>query len=396
MTFSLLVGLKNNLAYTQYFYTQTRLLYPTLELVFVSFNSIDGTHQWLDSLQDEHVTYYYEKRERTLSDTYNKCIELATSDYVVFAHNDMVLAPGFVEQLAALQTEQRVIFYTTIEPPVFADDPRPGKIVQNFGADIDAFQRDAFFQFTVAEQQRNEQSGQTAVATRKGIFFLAASRQLLLDIGGLDPLFNPMFCEDDDLLLRLGLKGVNMVIGLNVLCYHFVSKTSRFSDEYVHRTRQIEHQSNRNFIRKWGFRNSATIRHKYDIGLILTNGTLATLCKLEPWLSTIYTDIDPVQYIQDEQPLTAIDLVAKIRPLTAKRTNGVLVSLDARKADAAQLEQVAFLQEIIHQRITKPRSSLKRLWYRLYPAFVWRGYRIRIIDPTTHETQLIHKELTYA
>ncbi|RYF50228.1 MAG: glycosyltransferase, partial [Cytophagaceae bacterium] len=137
MTFSLLVGLKNNLAYTQYFYTQTRLLYPTLELVFVSFNSIDGTHQWLDSLQDEHVTYYYEKRERTLSDTYNKCIELATSNYVVFAHNDMVLAPGFVEQLAALQTDQRVIFYTTIEPPVFADDPRPGKIVQNFGADID-------------------------------------------------------------------------------------------------------------------------------------------------------------------------------------------------------------------------------------------------------------------
>lgn len=396
MTFSLLVGLKNNLAYTQYFYTQTRLLYPTLELVFVSFNSIDGTHQWLDSLQDEHVTYYYEKRERTLSDTYNKCIELATSDYVVFAHNDMVLAPGFVEQLAALQTEQRVIFYTTIEPPVFANDPRPGKIVQNFGADIDTFQRDAFFQFTLAEQQRNEQSGQTAVATRKGIFFLAASRQLLLDIGGLDPLFNPMFCEDDDLLLRLGLKGVNMVIGLNVLCYHFVSKTSRFSDEYVHRTRQIEHQSNRNFIRKWGFRHSAAVRHKYDIGLILTNGTLATLRELEPWLSTIYTDIDPVQYIQDEQPLTAIDLVAKIRPLTAKRTNGVLVSLDARKADAAQLEQVAFLQEIIHQRITKPRSSLKRLWYRLYPAFVWRGYRIRIIDPTTHETQLIHKELTYA
>lgn len=396
MTFSLLVGLKNNLAYTQYFYTQTRLLYPTLELVFVSFNSIDGTHQWLDSLQDEHVTYYYEKRERTLSDTYNKCIELATSDYVVFAHNDMVLAPGFVEQLAALQTDQRIIFYTTIEPPVFADDPRPGKIVQNFGADIDAFQRDAFFQFAVAEQQRNEQSGQTAVATRKGIFFLAASRQLLLDIGGLDPLFNPMFCEDDDLLLRLGLKGVNMVIGLNVLCYHFVSKTSRFSDEYVHRTRQIEHQSNRNFIRKWGFRHSAAVRHKYDIGLILTNGTLATLRELEPWLSTIYTDIDPVQYIQNEQPLTAIDLVAKIRPLTAKRTNGVLVSLDARKADAAQLEQVAFLQEIIHQRITKPRSSLKRLWYRLYPAFVWRGYRIRIIDPTTHETQLIHKELTYA
>lgn len=396
MTFSLLVGLKNNLVYTQYFYTQTRLLYPTIELVFVSFNSIDGTHQWLDSLQDEYVVYHYEDRECTLSDTYNKCIELATSDYVVFAHNDMVLAPGFIEQLTALQTNQRVIFYTTVEPPIFADDPRPGKIVRDFGADVDTFQRDNFFQFAAAEQQQNEQTGQTAIATSKGIFFLSASRKLLLDMGGLDPLFNPMFCEDDDLLLRLGLKKVGMVIGLNVLCYHFVSKTSRFSDEYAHRTRQIEQQSNRNFIRKWGFRNSAAIRQKYDIGLILINGTLAALHELEPWSSTIYTDLDPTSYIQAEQPLTAIDLSEKIRPLTAKRTNGILISLDARQADTGRREQVAFLPEIIHHRINKPRSSLKRLWYRLFPAFTWRGYRIRIIDPTTYETQLIDKELTYA
>ncbi|GAB3643174.1 glycosyltransferase [Spirosoma arcticum] len=395
MTFSLLVGLKNNLVYSQYFYNQTRILYPTIELVFVSFNSTDGTHQWLDSLQDDHLTYYYEERERTLSDTYNKCIELATSDYVIFAHNDMVLAPGFIEQLAALQTDRRVIFYTTVEPPIFSDDPRPGKIVQDFGADVTTFQRDAFFQFTLDEQQRNEQAGQTNVVTSKGIFFLAASRQLLLEMGGLDPLFNPMFCEDDDLLLRLSLKGLEMVVALNVLCYHFVSKTSRFSDEYVHRTRQIERQSNRNFIRKWGFRNSAVRRQKYDIGLVLTNGTVDALRELEPWASTIYTDLDPASYIREEQPSTAIDLTQKIKPLTAERTNGVLVSLDVGKADATQLEQIMFLQEIIHHRITKPRSLLKRLWYRVFPVFSWRGYRIRVINPTTHEVRLIHKELTY-
>ncbi|WP_227699037.1 glycosyltransferase [Spirosoma radiotolerans] len=388
--------MKNNLVYTQFFYHQTRLLYPTVEIVFVSFNSTDGTHQWLNSLQDDQVKYHYENRERTLSDTYNKCIQLATSDYVIFAHNDMVLAPGFVEQLAALQTDQRVLFYTTVEPPIFADDPRPGKIVRDFGADVNAFQRDNFFQFARAEQQRNEQAGQTAIPASKGIFFLAASRTLLLEIGGLDPLFNPMFCEDDDLLLRLSLKGLEMVSALNALCYHFVSKTSRFSDEYVHRTQQIERQSNRNFIRKWGFRNSAGIPIKYDIGLVLTNATTAALRELEPWASTIYTDLNPESYIRDEQPYTAIDLTGKIKPLKAERTNGVLVSLDARKADAAQLEQVAFLPEVIHRRITKPQPLLKQLWYRLFPIFTWRGYRIRIIDPTTHEMRLIHKDLTYA
>lgn len=395
MTFSVLVGVKNNLVYTQYVYNQTRRLYPTLELVFVSFNSVDGTHEWLDSLQDDHVVYYYEERERTLSDTYNKCIELATSDYLIFAHNDMVLAPGFIEQLALLQTDQRVIFYTTVEPPIFADDPRPGKIIQDFGTDITTFKRDAFFQFTLVEQQRNKQADHMVVTTSQGIF-LVAPRQVLLAMGGLDPLFNPMFCEDDDLLLRLSLKGLEMIVAFNVLCYHFVSKTSRFSDEYVSRTRQIERQSNRNFIRKWGFRNSAVRRQTYDIGLVLTNGTTDALRELEPWASTIYTDVDPISYIREEQPFTAIDLTQKIKPLTAKRANGILVSLDVRKVDASQLEQVMFLQEIIHHRITKPRSLLKRLWYRVFSVFNWQGYRIRIIDPTTHEARLIHKELTYA
>lgn len=396
MTFSLLVGLKNNLVYSQYFYNQTRILYPTIELVFVSFNSIDGTNQWLDSLQDDHLRYYYEERERTLSDTYNKCIELATSEYVIFAHNDMVLAPGFIEQLMALQTDQRVIFYTTVEPPIYADDPRPGKITQDFGKDIATFQQSAFFQFVLDERQRNDQSGLTTLATRKGLLFLTASRKVLLDMGGLDPLFDPMFCEDDDLVIRLCLKGMEMCIALNALCYHFVSKTSRFSDEYAQHTGQIERQSNRNFIRKWGFGINAAIRQKYDVGLILTNGTLTVLRDLEPWASTIYTDVDPEPYVRQEQPYTRIDLTEKVKPLTAKRSNGVLVSLDARKADVTQLEQIAFLPEIIHQRVTKPRSLLKQLWYRLFPVFSWRGYRIRIIDPTTSESRLIHKRLTYA
>ncbi|MGF7217382.1 GT2 family glycosyltransferase [Spirosoma lacussanchae] len=396
MTFSLLAGLKNNLAYTQFFYAQTRLLYPTLELVFVSFNSTDGTHQWLDSLQDENVRYYYEERERTLSDTYNKGIELATSAYVIFAHNDMVLAPGFVEELALLQTDRRVIFYTTVEPPVFADDPRPGKLVQDFGADLVTFQPVVFFQFVRDEQQRNREAGQTAVPTRRGVFFLAASRKLLLDMGGLDPLFDPMFCEDDDLLLRLGLSGVEMIIAPNALCYHFVSKTSRFSAEYIHRTRQIERQSNRNFVRKWGFGNTSVSRCRYDIGLILTGGNLAVLRELEPWAQTIYTDLDPEPYIRDEQPLTRIDLAKKLKKLSAVRTNGILVTLDARKADPAQLEQIAHLPDMIYARLNEQVSPLKRFWRRLVPVTTWHGYRIRIIDPTTSESALIYKKLTYA
>ncbi|GAB4016626.1 glycosyltransferase family 2 protein [Spirosoma koreense] len=386
MTFSLLVGLKNNLIYTRHFYEQTRLLYPRLEIVFVSHHSTDETHSWLDSLRDDQVRYYYDDQERTLSDTYNKCTELATSDYVIFAHNDMVLAPGFIESLAAVQSEERVISYTTIEPPVFSDDERVGKIIRDFGTDVTTFQRKALFDFAATEQQKNSRENRSFVPNEKGVLFLCVSRKILLDIGGMDALFDPMFCEDDDLRLRLQLKGLEMVVSLNAICYHFVSKTSRFSEEYIHRTRQIEAQSNRNFIRKWGFPISSPVKKKYDIGLVLTHADMAVLRAVEPWFSVIYTDLDPQLYVREEQPRTAIALNQKLKPLNDPKANGVLVSADAR---TIQLDYVAHIHEAIYERLTKPKNLLSRLLTMGPPTFTWHGYHIRIQDATSYENQLI-------
>ncbi|MBC8153063.1 MAG: glycosyltransferase family 2 protein [Bacteroidetes bacterium] len=391
MTFSLLVGLKNNLVYTRYFYEQTRLLYPAIEIVFVSYNSTDGTHQWLDSLRDAHVRYHYENEERTLSDTYNTCTELATADYVIFAHNDMVLAPGFIEHLAECQSENRVVSYTTVEPPVFADDERPGKLVRDFGADTDTFQRDVFFEFSRGEQQRNQAEHKQLAAGNWVTFFLCVARKVLLEVGGLDALFDPMFCEDDDLILRLKLKGLEMAVSVNALCYHFVSKTSRFSDEYRQRTTQIEARSVRNFVRKWGFRIQSPVRKKYDIGLVLTNGNLALLEELEPWSSAIYTDIDVAPYVQQEQAFTVFDLSKRVKSLTGPQPNGVLVSVDGKKMNAEKLAKIAAIHEVIHDRIHTPERWWNRLLGRPVISFTWHGYRIRVRDRTSYEHQLIHK-----
>jgi len=207
----------------------------------------------------------------------------------------------------------------------------------------------------------------------------------------LDSLFNPMFCEDDDLILRLNLKGLEMVVSLNAICYHFVSKTSRFSEEYSHRTKQIEAQSNRNFIRKWGFRNNSSLKKKYDIGLVVRNGNVAILRELEPWCSTIYIDTNPETYLAEEQPRTSFDLRRKIKPLAEKKGNGIVVSVDAKKLDAGKLAQIESLHEVIHARIIKPKSLFSRLLTIGAPTFKWNGYRIRIIDPISYETQLINK-----
>ena len=58
MKISTLVGLKNNLDYSKKFYKRFREVYPTEELCFVSYGSNDGTHEWLDYLNDENLKYY--------------------------------------------------------------------------------------------------------------------------------------------------------------------------------------------------------------------------------------------------------------------------------------------------------------------------------------------------
>jgi hypothetical protein len=65
MTISTLVGLRNNLEYSQKFYKRFREIYPTEELVFVSWGSSDGTHEWLDSLNDENLIYFYSEESKT-------------------------------------------------------------------------------------------------------------------------------------------------------------------------------------------------------------------------------------------------------------------------------------------------------------------------------------------
>jgi hypothetical protein len=55
LNLSLLVGLKNNLEYTEQFYETTRALYPSVEICFVSYGSTDGTNEWLNKINDAYV-----------------------------------------------------------------------------------------------------------------------------------------------------------------------------------------------------------------------------------------------------------------------------------------------------------------------------------------------------
>ena len=344
MNISLLVGLKNNLYYSQNFYSSTRHLYPELELCFVSYGSTDGTHEWLDSLNDPNLKYFYSDEQKTFSDTFNKAAELSTKDYVAYLHNDIVLAPGFVEDLIKHQGENNVVSYTTIEPPIFTDHERPGKIIWDFGSDFDDFNNDEFLEFVKENKQYYKDQTSPGVT-----FFMMMPKKTLLSIGGMDNIFNPMFCEDDDLVLRFKLLGMNLFTSLDAMCYHFVSKTSRFSDEYKDRTKQIEQSSIRNYVRKWGNRDESP---KYDIGFVLHNADLNTLGGLEPWCDNIYIIDENLknEYISYEKPKTKFDLNQRIKIINKDAiVNNIIVEFDGTQINNDNFLLLQKLSNIIKE-----------------------------------------------
>jgi GT2 family glycosyltransferase len=343
LNISLLVGLKNNLDYTKNFYETTRELYPTVEICFVSYGSTDGTHEWLVNLEDTNVNYYFSEESKTFSDTYNKCVEISTKNYVVFLHNDIVLAPNFLENLLIRLNTNNIVGYTTVEPPIFSDHERPGKIIKDFGDDIESFNKDEFRKF--AKDVSNQYS---RYITQGVTFFMSFPKDVYVKMGGMDNIFSPMFSEDDDLILRFTIQNLNLFTSLGAVCYHFVSKTSRFSEEYKERTKEIENASGRNFLRKWGTRSFKEIK-RYNCSYRISNCTPEILRMIEPLATRIYVNKDIIDnYIQVEQPKTKYNLSARVLPYDTIKDDCVIVDFDANNLQQSNLNTISNMQAILN------------------------------------------------
>jgi GT2 family glycosyltransferase len=320
---SLLAALKNNLDYNKHFYETTRAIYPEVEICFSSFNSTDSTDEWLDTLKDDPYTKVFHTTEiGNFSDNFNKAASLATKDYVAFLHNDIVVAPGFIENLEKHCNPDTVVSYTTIEPPIFAGHERPGKIIYDLGVELETFDINKFYEFAATTVEKYKDQIEPGI-----VFFMCMPKDKYLEIGGLDNLYNPMFCEDDDLILRWKLMEMNLITSLDAITYHFVSKTSRFSEEYEKRTQQIEWHSNRNFLRKWGNKD---FKAKYDIGFVVENCHRNLLALVELF-GEVYANNGMPEYIKDEQQHTKFNLSERIKQYNAPKTNQILIYFNGTK-----------------------------------------------------------------
>lgn len=357
---SLIIGLRNNLNYTIAFYNSVRQHYPNVEIVFVSFGSTDGTHKWLEDLEDKNVIYFASYESKTLSETYNKGVELSTRELICYMHNDMIVSKGFIEELVASRKNHRVSFYTVVEPPIFTSDTHDWKIVKDFGDIIEHFDYEKFNEFTI---KRLSDENLKNFETRDPFFFLCMHRDENLRLGGLDPLFNPMFCEDSDLLLRLKLLEFEMIQLPRAIVYHFVSKTSRFSEEFLNKTQRIEENSVRNFYRKWSFAPGAKVFRRFDIGAIVMNGEAQEMIKIEPYVAKVYTDSNIENYIENEQKNTLYNLKNKFRSINQMEYHDVIITLDMGRMKVSDYENIKKLSEILEENYLGKKSFIRRFLF---------------------------------
>jgi hypothetical protein len=137
------------------------------------------------------------------------------------------------------------------------------------------------------------------------------------------------------------------------MCYHFVSKTSRYSDEYKNKTEEIELASNKNFVRKWGSKTSI-YNKRYNIAFVVHKCNYNRLSVLEPWCDRIYIDDEMgvlfSYYYDAEHKNTSYDLEKRI--LNIKHNdpigeNDIVVEFEGPKLNNQSMDILTNLPDII-------------------------------------------------
>ena len=269
----------------------------------------------------------------TLGINYNNAVAKATGDKIILLHNDMLLSPNFIETMDKHIVKGRITTYTRVEPPIYPDT-YPGKVLVECGRDLETFDQDKF----------NSLNYKNGLSNGGSQLFFGCMKE---DYIGIDGYTFKMFCEDDDLHLRYKLAGFEHKVS-SAYVYHFVSKTSRSTN-----TQDIEHNSNKNFIRKWGFRNSKHNK-RYNIAYVVDKCNYDIIAALEPWCDRLYTDDEmgvlQAMYYENEHKNTLYDF--KKRILTTKHNdaigeNDIIVEFDGTKLTNDSFNILTNLSDII-------------------------------------------------
>jgi len=359
MKISFIQPSRNNLKYLKWSYNSIRKNQENheVEICVADDASTDGTWDWCLEMMDKDPHF-----KAILNDTgvrlghtilYDRLInEVATKDIAMIYHADMYLCPGALDAIEQEIKEGVIVSLTRIEPPLHPMGPE--KILKNFGVEPEEFEEDNLLDFISSRVPNND--------VTEGIFApWAFYRKDFQEIGGHDPLYAPQSKEDSDIFNRFLLNGIKFIQTWHGCVYHMTCRGSRRNT--VDKAKNIYEdspewlaqnvRSTRNFIRKWGH----FVKHdvlmkpivppKYDVGIQLVNGNEQLLEVLEPWCTSMYTDINFKPYCSKEQPNTLYPLLNKMYGIEEDITNDVLIKVNGQVLNKFDLENIYEISSIL-------------------------------------------------
>ena len=319
MNISLVIPSYNNLKHIKNAYTSVRKHYPKVNLILMDDGSTDGTWEWLnEQIKNDLYLRIYKSEERVgHTILYDKGIEIADTEIVGILHADMLLGPGYIENVLKHLEKGKVICGTRVEPPLHPEGKE--KIIRNFGLDFDDLNIEAFEEFVLKAQDEYKDQ------TTRGMF---APWVIYKDdfeaIGGHDPGFAPFPYEDSDIFQRWILAGYELIQSRDAFVYHLTCRGHRWNekvgvnDDYF---TKVEKHAREYYIKKWGswIQNDEyqypIITPVYKKKLVLTNSNPQLEEALGIWFNEgedIIVEVDGNTFNQqDYQVVTQLNAIVK-------------------------------------------------------------------------------------
>ena len=322
----------NTLEHLKNTYASIKKYAPNVPMIIIDDASEDGTDKWLESLVDKNLTIIIDKERKGHTYWYDEGMRRAKTDIVSILHSDMIIGPGYFENMLKHLDKGKVVCATRIEPPIHPAGLE--KHTQNFGIDYHDFDWKAFEIFCsntlIVDKNR----------TTKGIFApWMLYKEDHFKVGGHDQRFAPYGYEDSDIFNKWILGGLEMIQSRDALCYHMTRRGHRWNEgvgienaDY----KETMDRCRREFLRKWGewIQNDEyqypIINPKYNKGLIIKNCNIQLIEALEPWFDTLYVDCEYLDYIEKESSRTVLSLTNRIKPYDNEKQNDILISIDAQ------------------------------------------------------------------
>lgn len=377
MKISFIIPSRNNLKYLRQAVESIQEHYGNRhDIVLLDDASTDGTWEWIQSLEGDNISKYRNEGPERQGHTilYDKGVEISKTEVFSILHADMVIAPGYVENLLKHLQNRTVVAATRVEPPLHP--PGPEKFVRLFGTEPEEFKKKDFLEFVKENQTIYKDQ------TTNGIFApWCMFKEDFQAIGGHDKLFAPMELEDSDIFNRMYLAGYRLVQSRDSFTYHMTCRGSRFKDGLEveaeiplpdgtiwYKVKDSEEYTAlraikfREWWRKWG----SNVLHdelmmpkvlpKYNIAFVVNHCNLRTLELLEPWCDRLYIDDEMgvlfAAYYETEHKNTSYDLRKRI--LTTKYNdprgeNDIVLEFDMKQFTHKSFDIIQQLPEIIKE-----------------------------------------------